>query len=41
MVRVKDSYPVQVNDLPIPASRKLSAVFMKLIAAFGKSRQAI
>ena len=28
MVRVKDSYPVQVNDLPIPASRKLSAVFM-------------
>ena len=34
MVRVKDSYPVQVNDLPIPASRKLSAVFMKLIATF-------
>ena len=34
MVRVKDSYPVQVNDLPIPASRKLSAVFMKLIASF-------
>jgi hypothetical protein len=34
MVRVKGSYPVQVNDLPIPASRKLSAVFMKLIATF-------
>ena len=34
MVRVKDSYPVQVNDMPIPASRKLSAVFMKLIATF-------
>jgi hypothetical protein len=34
MVRVKDSYPVQVNDLPIPASRKLSSVFMKLIPTF-------
>ena len=31
MIRVSDSYPVQVNDLPIPASRKLSAVFLKLI----------
>lgn len=28
------SYPVQVNDLPIPASRKLSAVFLKLIYTF-------
>jgi len=34
MIRVKDSYPVQVNDLPIPASRKLSAVFLKLIPTF-------
>ncbi len=28
------SYPVQVNDLPIPASRKLSAVFLKLLTTF-------
>ena len=34
MVRVSDSYPVQVNDLPIPASRKLSVVFSKLIPGF-------
>lgn len=34
MVRVKDSYPVQINDLPIPAARKLSAVFLKLIPTF-------
>ena len=33
-IRVNDSYPVQVNDLPIPASRKLSAVFLKLIPTF-------
>ncbi len=33
-IRVSDSYPVQVNDMPIPASRKLSAVFLKLIPAF-------
>jgi hypothetical protein len=33
-IRVKDCYPVQVNDLPIPASRKLSAVFLKLIPTF-------
>jgi hypothetical protein len=33
-VRVSDCYPVQVNDLPIPASRKLSAVFLKLIPTF-------
>src|SRR5919109_839598 len=30
-IRVSDCYPVQVNDLPIPASRKLSAVFLKLL----------
>jgi hypothetical protein len=34
MIRVNDSYPVQVNDLAIPASRKLSAVFLKLIPTF-------
>jgi hypothetical protein len=34
MIRVNDSYPVQINDLPIPASRKLSAVFLKLIPGF-------
>ena len=32
--RVSNSYPVQVNDIPIPASRKLSAVFLKLIPTF-------
>jgi hypothetical protein len=34
MIRVSESYPVQMNDLPIPASRKLSAVFSKLIPSF-------
>ena len=34
MIRVHDSYPVQMNDIPIPASRKLSAVFLKLIPTF-------
>ena len=33
-IRVSDCYPVQVNDLPIPASRKLSAVFLRLIPTF-------
>ncbi|RIK31496.1 MAG: hypothetical protein DCC56_04735 [Anaerolineae bacterium] len=32
--RVSDSYPVQVNDLPIPAARKLSGVFQRLIPTF-------
>ncbi|HJQ14387.1 MAG TPA: hypothetical protein VJ830_06525 [Anaerolineales bacterium] len=32
--RVNDCYPVQINDLPIPASRKLSSVFLKLIPTF-------
>jgi hypothetical protein len=32
--RVTDSYPVLVDDLPIPASRKLSAVFVELIPTF-------
>ncbi len=34
MIRVSDNYPVQVNDIPIPASRKLSAVFLRLIPTF-------
>jgi hypothetical protein len=33
-IRVNNCYPVQMNDLPIPASRKLSAVFLKLIPTF-------
>ena len=32
--RVSDSYPVLVNDLPIPAARKLSGVFQQLIPTF-------
>ena len=32
--RISDSYPVQINDLAIPASRKLSAVFLRLIPTF-------
>lgn len=32
--RISDSYPVLVDDLPIPASRKLSAVFLRLIPTF-------
>jgi hypothetical protein len=33
-IRVNDCYPVQINDLPIPASRKLSSVFLKLVPTF-------
>ena len=32
--RISDQYPVLVDDLPIPASRKLSAVFLDLIPTF-------
>lgn len=34
VVRISDKYPVLVDDLPLPASRKLSAVFSKLIPTF-------
>jgi hypothetical protein len=34
MVHVSDRYPVMVNDVPIPASRKLSAPFVRLILTF-------
>jgi hypothetical protein len=34
VVRISDKYPVLVDDLPLPASRKLSAVFSKLILTF-------
>lgn len=33
-IRVRGSYPVQMNDMPIPASRKPSAVFLRLIPTF-------
>jgi len=32
--RISDTYPVMVDDLPVPASRKLSAVFLRLIPTF-------
>lgn len=32
--QVSDRYPVTANDVPIPASRKLSAPFMRLIPTF-------
>jgi hypothetical protein len=32
--RVSDQYPVLMDDLPIPASRKLSALFLNLIPTF-------
>jgi hypothetical protein len=34
VVRVEDKYPVMVTGIALPASRKLSAVFMKLIPGF-------
>jgi len=34
ITRHSDEYPIMVDDLPLPASRKLSAVFLKLIGAF-------
>ncbi len=33
-MRVNNGFPVQVNDIPIPASRKLSAVFLQLLPSF-------
>lgn len=32
--RISGEYPVLVDDLPIPASRKLSAVFLELVPSF-------
>jgi DNA-directed RNA polymerase subunit RPC12/RpoP len=34
VTRIEDKYPVLVNDISLPASRKLSAVFMRLIPTF-------
>lgn len=34
LVQVNDRYPLMINDFPIPASRKLSAPFVRLIATF-------
>ncbi|MCA2001193.1 MAG: hypothetical protein LDL51_04945 [Chloroflexi bacterium] len=35
--RISDQYPVMVNDLPIPASKKPSAVFLRLVDSFDLS----
>lgn len=34
LLRIEDQYPVMVDDLPLPASRKLSAPLLKLLPAF-------
>ncbi len=34
IIRVSDEYPIIVNDYPIPASRKASAVFFELLPSF-------
>ena len=34
VTRFSDQYPVFVNDLPLPASKKPSAIFLKLIDSF-------
>ncbi|MBK6793201.1 MAG: hypothetical protein IPG80_11865 [Anaerolineales bacterium] len=37
VVRMTNQYPVMVNDLPLPASRKLSAIFMRMIPGYDLS----
>jgi hypothetical protein len=37
VIRMTDQYPVMVNDLPLPASKKPSAVFLRLIDSFEMS----
>ncbi|MBI2331615.1 MAG: hypothetical protein HYU84_05555 [Chloroflexi bacterium] len=37
VTRINDKYPVMMNDIALPASRKLSAVFMRLLPAFDLS----
>ncbi len=37
VIRMTDQYPLMVNDLPLPASKKPSAVFLKLIGSFDLS----
>ena len=34
VTRITDQYPILVDDVPLPASRKLSAVFLRLIPTF-------
>jgi len=34
VIRMTDQYPIMVNDLPLPASKKPSAVFLRLIDSF-------
>ncbi|GAB4424106.1 MAG: hypothetical protein Kow002_13680 [Anaerolineales bacterium] len=38
VVHVKDSYPVYINDLPVPASRKIAAHFARLLPSFDLSK---
>jgi hypothetical protein len=34
VIRINDQYPIMVDDLALPASRKPSAVFIKMIPTF-------
>jgi len=34
VIRMSDQYPIVVNDLPLPASKKPSAVFLSLVDSF-------
>lgn len=34
VIRMNDQYPIMVDDMPLPASRKPSAVFLKMIPTF-------
>jgi hypothetical protein len=34
IVEIQEQFPVSVDDLPLPASRKLSSVFLRLIPSF-------
>ena len=37
VTRFSDQYPIMVNDLPLPASKKPSSVFLKLLGSFDMS----
>ena len=37
VTRFSDQYPIMVNDLPLPASKKPSSVFLRLIKSFDMS----
>lgn len=34
IVQISDTYPILISDVPIPASRKLSAPFVRLVSTF-------